>query len=80
MYINVRYCQKRWTNLYGHKEKELLEKTFSYIFQTISKFVIVFVSLVLAKMWIDRVTGQRREIEVRCEIGLKVLLKDLHCK
>ena len=40
MYINVRYCQKRWTNLYGHKEKELLEKTFSYIFQIISKFVI----------------------------------------
>ena len=40
---------------------------------------MVFVKLILGKMWVDRVTRQRREIHVRCELDLKVILKGLEC-
>ena len=30
-------------------------------------------------MWVDRVTRQRQEIHVRCELDLKVILKGLEC-
>ena len=40
---------------------------------------MVFVKLILGKMWVDRVTRQRQEIHVRCELDLKVILKGLEC-
>ena len=47
------------------------------IFQTISKFVIASVRLMLAKVWIDVVTAPRRKIDVGYEFDLKVILKGL---
>ena len=49
------------------------------IFETTSKFPIVFLRLVFGKVGVDRVTGPRREIDVRYESDLKVILKDLEC-
>ena len=34
----------------------------------------------MGKMWIDRVTGQQRKIDARCELDLKLTLKGLECK
>ena len=42
-------------------------------FQTTDKFLIVFVRLILGKKGINGVTGPRREIDIRYEIGLKGL-------
>ena len=47
------------------------------IFQTISKFVIAFVRLIMGKVWIDVVTAPRRKIDVGYEFDLKVTLKGL---
>ena len=53
---------------------------FSVFFQTIGKFAIVFVRLTFGKVWVDAVTGQRREIDVRYELNLQVNLKGLGWK
>ena len=50
------------------------------IFDTTSKFVIVFVRLTLRKVWVDRFTLPQREIDIRYIFGFKVLLKYLGCK
>ena len=49
-------------------------------FETTSKFVIVFVRLILIKMGVDRFTGPGLKIDIKYELGLKVILKDLGCK
>ena len=49
---------------------------FSVTLETPGKFIIVFISLILGKIGIDRVTGSRREIGIRDESDLKVILKD----
>ena len=53
---------------------------FSVIFQTASKFVVVFIRLILGKVGLEEFTGPQRKIDVRCEIDFKVVLKDLLCK
>ena len=53
---------------------------FSLIFETTSKFLIVFVKLILGKVGVDGFTAPRREIDIRYEFDLKVILKDLGCK
>ena len=45
-----------------------------------SKFAIVFIRLILAKVWVDEFTRPQREIDIRHEFGLKVLLKELERK
>ena len=45
------------------------------IFETASKFIIVFVRLILGKVLRDGFTGPRREIDIRYQFGLKVILK-----
>ena len=52
---------------------------FSAIFE-ISNLLIVFVRMILGKVEVDRFTGPRREIDIRYEFGLKIILKDLRCK
>ena len=53
---------------------------FFLIFETTSKFPIVFVRLILEKVDIDRVTRSRREIDVRYEFDLKIIFKGLRWK
>ena len=53
---------------------------FSVIFETTSKFPILFLRLVFGKKGIDGVTRPRREIGIRYESELKIVLKDLGCK
>ena len=53
---------------------------FSAIFETISKILIVIVRLKLEKQGADGVTGPRREIYIRNEFDLKLVLKCLGCK
>ena len=43
-------------------------------------FQLFFVRLILGKSGIDGVTGPRREIDIRYEFGLKLVLKGLECK
>ena len=50
------------------------------IFETTSKFLIVFVRSILGKVGVDGFTGPRREIDIRSEFDLKVNLKDLGCQ
>ena len=45
------------------------------IFETASKFLIVFVRLILGKVWVDRFTGPQGQIEIRYEFVLRVVLK-----
>ena len=49
------------------------------IFET-SKFFIAVVRFILGKVWVDRYTGPRQEIDIRYEFDLKLLLKYLECK
>ena len=53
---------------------------FLVTFETTDKFLIVFVRLILRKKGVDGVTGPRREIDIRYEFDLKVILKRLACK
>ena len=53
---------------------------FSVIFQTASKFVVVFIRLILGKVGLEEFTGPQRKIDVICEFDFKVVLKDLLCK
>ena len=50
---------------------------FSVIFETTSKFVIVFVRLLFRKVGVDIFTRPRREIDISYKFNLKVILKDL---
>ena len=50
------------------------------IFETVNKFLIVFVRLVLEKTEVDRVTMPRQEIDIRYEFKLNIILKGLGCK
>ena len=50
------------------------------IFQTIGKFAIVFVRLIFGNVWVDAVTGQQLESDVRYELHLQVILKGLGWK
>ena len=52
----------------------------SATFETIDKFLIVFVRLILGKVGVDGFTEPRRESDIRYEFELKVLLKGLRCK
>ena len=47
------------------------------IFQTASKFLIVFVTLILGRVGVDAFTRPRRKIDVRYKFGFKAVLKDL---
>ena len=49
-------------------------------FEATSKFPVVFVRLILGKNGVNGVTGSRREIDIRYEFDLKVILKGLGCK
>ena len=53
---------------------------FSLIFETASKFLIFFVRLILAKVGVDGFTGPRREIDIRYELDLKIILTGLEYK
>ena len=53
---------------------------FSVTFETTSKFLIVFVRLILGKVGVDGFTEPRRESEIRYEFDLKVVLRGLGCK
>ena len=53
---------------------------YSVIFETTSKFPIAFLWLVSGKLVVDGVTGPQREIDMRYESDLKIILKDLGCK
>ena len=53
---------------------------FSVTFETTSKFLFVYVRLILGKVGVDRVTGSRQEIDIRYEFHLKVILNGLGCK
>ena len=50
------------------------------IFETKSKFVVVFARLILGKVGIDGFTRPQRKINISYEFGLKVFLKGLGCK
>ena len=50
------------------------------MFETTSKFSIVILRLVLGKVVVDGATGQLREIDVRYESDLKVILNGSGCK
>ena len=56
---------------------EIITAIFLVIFQTTDEFVIVFVTLILGKVGIEKFTGQRRQIDSRYEFGLKTVLKGL---
>ena len=49
-------------------------------FEITSKFLIVFVRLVLGKVGVDQFTGLQREIDIKYEFSFNVILKDLKCK
>ena len=51
---------------------------FLVIIEATSKYVIVFVRLILGKAWVD--SGPKQEIDLRCKFNLKVLLKELGCR
>ena len=53
---------------------------FSVTLEITVKFLILFVRLVFGKKGIDRVTGPRREIDIRYKSDLKVILEGLGCK
>ena len=53
---------------------------FSLIFETTRKLPIVFLRLVFGKVGVDRVNGPRREMDVRYESDLKMVLKGLRYK
>ena len=48
---------------------------FSVIFETTNKFSIAFVTVILGKKGVDRVTAPRRGNDVRYEFDLKLILK-----
>ena len=50
-------------------------RLFSVIFETTSKFPIVFLRLVFGKRGLTELPGTRREMDVRYEYDLKVILK-----
>ena len=52
---------------------------FSVIFEITSKFLTDFVRLILGKVGMDGFMEPRREIDIRYEFGLKVILKGLRC-
>ena len=45
------------------------------IFETTNKFSIAFVTMILGKKGVDRVTAPRRGNDVRYEFDLKLILK-----
>ena len=47
------------------------------IFEITSQFLIVFVRLILGKVEVDGFTGPQREIGIRYELDLNVILKGL---
>ena len=47
----------------------------SVIFETTSKFLIVFARLILGEKGVDGVIEPRREIDIRYEFDLKIILK-----
>ena len=47
------------------------------IFEAISGDLIVFVRFLLGKVGVNRVIRPRREVDIRYEFGLKIILKDL---
>ena len=49
-------------------------------FDARDKFPIVFVGLILGKVRVVGLTGPSREIDVRCDCNLKIVLKGLGCK
>ena len=53
---------------------------FSLIFETTRKLPIVFLRLVFGKVGVDGVNGPRREMDVRYESDLKMVLKGLRYK
>ena len=53
---------------------------YSLTFETTGKFLIDFVKLILGKVRVEAVTGLRRDIDIRYEFDLKVILKSLGCK
>ena len=53
---------------------------FSLIFETTRKLPIVFFCLVFGKVGVDGVNGPRREMDVRYESDLKMVLKGLRYK
>ena len=53
---------------------------FSVTYETTSKFLIVFVRLILRKVVVDGFSRPRQEIDIRYGFDLKVILKDLGCK
>ena len=53
---------------------------FSLIFETTRKLPIVFLRLVFGKVGVDGVNGRRREMDVRYESDLKMVLKGLRYK
>lgn len=63
-------CNSYWSYQGGHR---VFGSHFSVIFETPSKFVIVFVRLILGKLWVDRFTGPRWKINIRYRFDLKVI-------
>ena len=53
---------------------------FSLIFETTRKLPIVFLRLVFGKVGVDGVNGPQREMDVRYESDLKMVLKGLRYK
>ena len=53
---------------------------FLVTFETTSKLLIAFVTLILVKVGVDGFAGPRGEIDIRYEFNLKVILKDLGFK
>ena len=53
---------------------------FSVKFERTGKFLIVFLRLILGKVWVDGFTGSLREGDIRYEFDLEVVLKGLGWK
>ena len=53
---------------------------FPVIFKITSKFLIVFVGLILGKMMVEGFNRPQQETDIRYEFGLKVILKGVRCK
>ena len=53
---------------------------FLVTFERTGKFLIVFLRLILGKKGVGGVTGPRREIDIKYEFHLKIVLKDLGYK
>ena len=53
---------------------------YSLTFETAGKFLIDFVKWILGKVSVEGVTRLRRDIDIRHEFDLKVILKSLGCK